>query len=87
MVDSGSTEMALPVQMINVLSEAGVPFPDKPKKRSSGKDFGDLEFIIGGDSYVLNYNEWMWKGKEITPTTNLNEFEVPDKGGLQKFQS
>ena len=70
--------MTFPHEMLNVLSEAGVPFPDKPKKCSSGRDYGDLEFIIGGDSYVMKYNEWMWKGKDITPTTNLNEFEVPD---------
>ena len=30
----------------------------------------------------MKFNEWMWKGKDITPKTNLNEFEVPDQGGL-----
>jgi len=40
--------------MIRALSDSGVPFDKHRKKCQTSKSYGDMEFIISGDSYILD---------------------------------
>ena len=65
-MDSGSSEMAFPSGMIKALSDSGVPFEKYKKRCLSSKSYGDMEFIIGGDSYPLENKEWMQRALNNT---------------------
>jgi hypothetical protein len=51
--------MLLPDGMVKALSDSGVPFEKYQKRCLSSKSYGNMEFIIGGDSYPLENKEWM----------------------------
>jgi len=58
-VDSGSSEIGFPSKMIKALSDSGVPFEKFRKKCQTSTSYGDMEFIISGDSYIMENKEWM----------------------------
>jgi len=58
--------MAFPAKMVKALSDSGVPFDKFRKKCQNSRVYGDMEFIIGGDSYPLENKEWMLRAKNNT---------------------
>ena len=75
-LDSGSSEIAIPTKMMKALSDSGVPFDKYRKKCKNSRVYGDMEFIIGGDSYPLTNKEWMLRAKNNTQSLAETEESV-----------
>ena len=65
-MDSGSSEMAFHSKMVKALADSGVPFNKYWKNCQNSRVYGDMEFIIDGDSYPFENKEWMQKEKNQT---------------------
>jgi hypothetical protein len=57
--------MSFPPAAVEALAQAGVPFPTHVKKCNKAEDYGNMEFLIGGQTYGLSNTEWMFKEQSM----------------------
>lgn len=58
--------MSFPPAAVETLAQAGVPFEKHVKRCHSAQDYGNLDFVINGQTFTLDNNEWMFKEKSLT---------------------
>ena len=63
--DSGTSLMSMPTTAVEHLRKQGIPSSASIVDCKSEKQFGDMELIIGGKSYLLTNEEWMMPAQQL----------------------
>ncbi len=63
--DSGTSPMSMPTTAVEQLRKQGIPSSANIVDCKSEKQFGDMELVIGGKSYLLTNEEWMMPAQTL----------------------
>ena len=63
--DSGTSLMSMPTTAVEQLRKQGIPSSSNIVDCKSEKQFGDMELVIGGKSYLLTNEEWMMPAQSL----------------------
>ena len=67
--DSGTSLMSMPKYATDFLGKKGVPTSNHVKKCDSETQYGTMAFVIGGQTYELSNDEWMFPAKTVHTST------------------